>query len=84
MNRDEWEKQVEETLAFLKEIGVDTVFFMAKDPWGYVYYNSSIAPLTRPSSTTILSTLWFSSTLPPFFLTILASKSAKAWLPPPG
>ena len=44
-NSDEWEKQVEETLAFLKEIGVDTVFFMAKDPWGYVYYNSSIAPL---------------------------------------
>mgnify|MGYP000737020289 CR=1 FL=1 len=44
-NRSEWEKQVEETLAFLKDLRVDTVFFLVKDPWGYVYYNSSLAPL---------------------------------------
>lgn len=44
--RSEWERQVDEALRALREAGVTTVFFLAKDPWGYVYYNSSLAPLS--------------------------------------
>ncbi len=45
-----WEKQVDDAFKTIKEIGIDTVFFMVKDPWGYVYYNSSILPLSKKYS----------------------------------
>ncbi|RLE63886.1 MAG: hypothetical protein DRJ47_08875 [Thermoprotei archaeon] len=45
-NEEEWKRQVDETLKKLSEAGVKTVFFLAKDPWGYVYYKSEIVPLS--------------------------------------
>jgi len=44
-NREEWERQIDEAFKTLKAIGINTVFFLAKDPWGYVYYESEYAPL---------------------------------------
>jgi len=46
-NKSVWEKQIREAFNVLKELGIDTVFFMVKDPWGYAYYNSSILPLSN-------------------------------------
>ncbi|MEM0066045.1 MAG: N-acetylmuramoyl-L-alanine amidase [Sulfolobales archaeon] len=53
-NRDVWLKQVNEALAKLKRAGVDAVFFLVKDPWGYVYYNSSYAPMNPKYSWDVL------------------------------
>lgn len=43
-DRGLWERKVDEALKALKDAGFDAVFFLAKDPWGYVYYNSSAFP----------------------------------------
>ena len=53
-NRETWLKQVEEALAKLASAGVDAVFFLAKDPWGYVYYNSFYAPMSPKYSWDVL------------------------------
>ncbi|HDD64357.1 MAG TPA: hypothetical protein ENF53_04300 [Thermoprotei archaeon] len=44
--KDVWCKQVDEVFKMLSDIGINTIFFLAKDPWGFTYYNSSIAPLS--------------------------------------
>jgi spore germination protein YaaH/N-acetyl-anhydromuramyl-L-alanine amidase AmpD len=53
-SREVWLRQVEEALAKLAAAGVDAVFFLAKDPWGYVYYNSSYAPMSPKYSWDVL------------------------------
>jgi len=42
-----WKNQVYDAMERLSKAGVNTIFFLAKDPWGYVYYNSSVAPLNK-------------------------------------
>jgi len=49
-DRETWEKQVDDAFKKLSEIGIDTIFFLVKDPWGYAYYNSSILPLSHKYS----------------------------------
>lgn len=46
-DRETWLKQVDEAFRSFKEAGIDAVYFLAKDPWGYVYYESKYAPLTK-------------------------------------
>jgi len=53
-DRGTWLKQVDEVLAKLATAGVDAVFFLAKDPWGYVYYDSSYAPMSPKYSWDVL------------------------------
>jgi uncharacterized lipoprotein YddW (UPF0748 family) len=53
-NRETWLKQVDEALSKLAVAGVDAVFFLAKDPWGYTYYNSSYAPMSPKYSWDVL------------------------------
>ena len=53
-NREEWERQVDEALKNLKRTGINTIFFLAKDPWGYVYYRSDYAPLSPKYSWDLL------------------------------
>jgi len=43
--RTEWLKQVDEAFKSFREAGIDAIYFLAKDPWGYVYYESKYAPL---------------------------------------
>jgi uncharacterized lipoprotein YddW (UPF0748 family) len=45
--KTEWLKRVDEAFRTLREAGVDAIFFLAKDPWGYVYYESKYAPLSE-------------------------------------
>lgn len=49
-----WKKQVYDAMEKLSKAGVNTIFFLAKDPWGYVYYNSSVAPVSRKYSWDVL------------------------------
>jgi len=44
-DRQTWSHQVDELFTSLREAGIDTIYFMVKDPWGYVYYESKYAPL---------------------------------------
>jgi len=44
-DHETWLRQIDEAFKVLRDAGVTAVFFLAKDPWGYVYYNSSYAPL---------------------------------------
>jgi len=53
-DRTEWLKQVDEAFRSFKEAGVDAVYFLAKDPWGYVYYESRYAPLSQKYSWDLL------------------------------
>lgn len=53
-DRDTWTRQVDEALERLQRAGVKAVFILAKDPWGYVYYNSSYAPLSPKYSWDLL------------------------------
>ncbi|MGB9717273.1 MAG: glycoside hydrolase family 10 protein [Thermoproteota archaeon] len=45
--KKEWLRQVDEAFRSLREAGVDAIYFLAKDPWGYVYYESKYAPLSE-------------------------------------
>jgi len=45
--KEEWLRRVDEAFRSLREAGVDAIFFLAKDPWGYVYYESKYAPLSE-------------------------------------
>ncbi len=45
--KEEWLRRVDEAFGSLREAGVDAIFFLAKDPWGYVYYESKYAPLSE-------------------------------------
>ncbi|MGB9806721.1 MAG: N-acetylmuramoyl-L-alanine amidase [Thermoproteota archaeon] len=49
-----WKKQVYDAMEKLSKAGVNTIFFLAKDPWGYAYYNSSVAPLSKKYSWDVL------------------------------
>ncbi len=44
--RTEWLRKVDEAFNSLKEAGIDAIFFLVKDPLGYVYYESKHAPLS--------------------------------------
>jgi len=52
--RTEWLKQVDEAFRSFKEAGIDAIYFLAKDPWGYVYYESKHAPLSQKYSWDLL------------------------------
>jgi len=41
-----WLKQVDETFKSFREAGIDAIYFLAKDPWSHVYYESKYAPLS--------------------------------------
>lgn len=43
-DEETWERQVDDALKRLSESGIKTVFFLAKDPWGYAYYKSDVLP----------------------------------------
>ena len=47
-------KQIDDSLYKLSIAGIKAVFFLAKDPWGYVYYNSSYAPMNPKYSWDVL------------------------------
>ncbi|MGC9148939.1 MAG: N-acetylmuramoyl-L-alanine amidase [Sulfolobales archaeon] len=53
-NRDEWIKQVDETMRILNKAGIKAVFVLMKDPWGYVYYRSKYAPMNPKYSWDLL------------------------------
>lgn len=44
-NEEEWKRQVDEVFEILKKLGVNTIFFLVKDPWRYVYYKSRYVQL---------------------------------------
>ncbi|MEM4610416.1 MAG: family 10 glycosylhydrolase [Thermoproteota archaeon] len=48
--KTEWLRKVDESFMSLREAGVDAIYFLAKDPWGYVYYESKYAPLSEKYS----------------------------------
>lgn len=52
--RTEWLRKVDEAFRSLKEAGIDAIYFLVKDPWGYVYYESKHAPLSGKYSWDLL------------------------------
>lgn len=53
-DKQTWSKQVDERFSSLREAGIDAIYFMVKDPWGYVYYESKYAPLSSKYSWDLL------------------------------
>ncbi|NHV99067.1 MAG: family 10 glycosylhydrolase [Thaumarchaeota archaeon] len=52
--KTEWLRKVDEAFKSFREAGIDAIYFLVKDPWGYVYYESKYAPLSEKYSWDLL------------------------------